>query len=408
MSKNIEMVGIPVRIIPYDTGTDLCEISGEDLRKTIGSEVKIFRLSNHQKKLMPKCKILGMLSDKIRFSIFENGICVFAVEDENILFNDQEYFSAEYCLDRKRKHQELRNGTHQFSRVMEEFVEKLRAFVRSRSKNKMRMSGSSDFENGGMSYVMTLTLLKTEDHDVLDIDKHVMLKRNIVAILNPTTILLEDYDDSNPTTYNEVKKNIKDLDTDDELKDYEQRRHICTYMSWSSVVVLGDYEDSDYEDYMLMESSLQSNWYEVYCLEACMPKTIKEAERDKLSMMDLQRAGNEAEMFIDEIDNIRFSELPSRYVDIQEGLVETSGLIQIAKRYEKKMNNVSEMMKTKNQERQRRFGLSSELLLFFIAMVQFYPILESVTEGTHDWIPYSIVMALLVIGAIVLFMKNRM
>jgi len=34
--------------------------------------------------------------------------------------------------------------------------------------------------------------------------------------------------------------------------------------------------------------------------------------------------------------------------------------------------------------------------------------LESLTEGTHDWIPYSIVLVLLIIGAIVLFMKNRM
>ena len=408
MSESTGMIGIPIRIIPYDTGVDFSEVSNSDLVKAIGTEADITRLSNHQKKLMPKCKVAGSLTDKIRFGIFENGICVFAIEDDNVVFKDEDHFSAEYCLDRKKKHQELRNGTHSSSYILNNFIKKLREFARTTTNKKPRITASPDFENGGMSYVMTLTYLKAEDEEVLEIDRHLMLKKNIIAILNPTTILLEDYDDSNPTTYAEIKRNIEDLDADETLKNYEQRQHIRTFMSWSSVVVLGALKDPDHRDYMMMEISLQSNWYEIYCLEYCMPKTITEAEKDKLSMMDLQKAGNEAEMFIDEIDDIRFSELPSRYVEIQEGLVETSGLLQIAQRYEKKMKNVSEMMKTKNQERQRRFGLSSELLLFFIAMVQFYPILESLTEGTHDWIPYSIVLVLLIIGAIVLFMKNRM
>ena len=402
------MIGIPIRIIPYDTGVDLSEVPNSDLLKALETEADIIRLSNHQKKLMPKCKVAGSLTEKIRFGIFENGICVFAIEDENIEFKDENYFSAEYCLDRKKKHQELRNGTHSVSNILNVFIKKLREFARTTTNKKPRITSSTAFENGGMSYVMTLTYLKTEDRKVLEIDQHPMLKKNIIALLNPTTILLEDYDDSNPTTYEEIRRNIRDLDANETLKNYEQRQHILTFMSWSSVVVMGDLEDPDHRDYMLMEISLQSNWYEIYCLEHCMPKTITEAEKDKLSMMDLQKAGNEAEMFIDEIDDIRFSELPSRYVEIQEGLVDTSGLLQIAQRYEKKMKNVSEMMKTKNQERQRRFGLSSELLLFFIAMIQFYPILESLTEGTHDWIPYSIVLVLLIIGAIVLFMKNRM
>ena len=408
MSKSFDIIGVPIRIIPYDTGADLSGIPNDDIIKAIDPEIYIIKLSNHQRKLMPKCKVAGMMTNQIRFGIFENGMCVFAIEDENLVFEDREYFSAEYCLDRKKKHQEFRVGTHATSDILNNFVEKLREFVRSRSSTKIRATASPDFENGGMSYVMTMVFLKTKDHDALEVEQHVSLKRNILAILNPTTILLEDYDDSNPTTYTEIKNNIKDLDAEDRLKDYEQRRHISTFMSWSSVIILGDPEDADYEDYIMMESSLQSNWHEVYCLECCMPKTIAEAEKKKLSMMDLQRAGNEAEMFIDEVGSVRFSELPSRYVDVQEGLLESSGLIQIAQRYEKKMKNVSEMMKTKNQERQRRFSLSSELLLFFIAMVQLFPIVHSLMEDTDEWIPYTLILIILIIGAIVLFMKNRM
>ena len=407
MDNDISITAHPIRIIPIGLGS---RIEG-DLKRRIIEKTNSYErdhFSAHDRLLMPGCFVAGKVKDGFRFRIFENGMCVILMEEPEMVLNGLR-FSMKYCLDRKEKHKMIKDWDHPMSDLIWELVNDLIDTVYQWKIENTKESKKQDKGKPTISYTMTLSFLKMEGcEDINEIFDVPDMKRNIIAMLDPAVLSLEDYQEFDSLTQEETEEKFMDIDLDVNVTDYEKRTHLCTFMSWSSVIVFGNYSEKDVRDYMCLEAALQSYWRQIELIDEEMPEDIRTIKERKIFAADLQRSANEVEMLIEKVSNVRFSDFPSRYVDIQEGLVRTSGLINNARKYVRRATALSNMIQLENQQRQNRYALTSELLLLAIALMQILPAINSIRTGTSEWVDDVILFSIFIIAAIVLRMRNRM
>lgn len=397
---------IPVRIIPFDLGAHITDETGSKINDTLLKITQPKPLTQRESACMAGCLYAGTLADDCNYNIFDTGICVITIKDKSIELNT-EMFAIDYGNNRKENHGKIFSWEHPLSEDIRRFIEALREIVHS-SAEKIRLSGYNTFENQGMSYVMTLSFFHMPDMCVIfDKDKLPRsVKQNLSAILDPSILFLEDSAIYNNDSGTELKKRIlSNLDDDLSYPDYEKRKHICAFMSWSSVIVLGNISEMDYLDYVSLEINLQNSWYYVYCLEKEIEDYSAE-NHEGLTQREVQLKINEISMYSGDLVHFRDSSLPSRYINLQKGLVRTSGLNTHINRYLSKLKNICKMLQLENQEKQRKYSRGSEILLMLIASMQIFPIVENIVRGTSTWITYVFIMIIALAGVVLLTKKN--
>lgn len=414
MDTNIEqrIIAHPVRVLPFDLGRSLTDKDMQMISEYIHSEFAEKDISARQKSIIKGCVIAFVVYQNVSAYIYRNGICVITIEDAPVTFGDNyKTFSIEYGDNRKKAHSQLFKWSHPASPYLEVVVRKLRSIIGDNSKKNqvLRNSASESFENKGMSYVMTLSLFDLSKellptHGYKNYPK--WLKSNICAMLDPAILYLEDsskFESSNEVEF-DIHSILLELEVEDELKDYERHRHVDTYMSWAAVLVLGQLQQVDIEEYTALEVQLQCDWYYVYCME----KSVETVHpRSKTKMVEYQKRSYELDVLENRLYDFDDSSMPARILDIQKGLVKSSGLQDNITHLQRKLQYLLEREKIDFEMRQKKVGQSTEVLLFIVAFVEVAPTIAEWGNNYHPLFGPIINILIVVLGILLFTRKER-
>ena len=98
------------------------------------------------------------------------------------------------------------------------------------------------------------------------------LKSNIYALLDPAVLYLEDsskFESSSEIGF-DLSKILQEIEIDEDVVDFERHKHVNSFMSWAAVVVCGQLQETDVDEYTTLEVRLQCNWFYVYFLDKCL------------------------------------------------------------------------------------------------------------------------------------------
>lgn len=402
---------LPVRIIPFDLGRSLDEKDIADIKEYTAAKYTSLALSLRQKSILKNCVASFFLDDEVSAFVYQNGITVIVIKERAVEgFKDDRQFAILYGENRKKAHSSLFNWAHEKSQTIRTTISGLKSIVYHNSKSKisLRLSAAEEFENKGLSYVMTLSLfdVKLEETQNKSFKNYPdWLKSNIYALLDPSVIYLEDsskFESTNEISF-DIKRILENIEIDGDLKDYERHRHVNAYMSWAAVVVIGQIQSTDIEEYTALEVQLQSDWFYVYCLEKGLEKSEKVSKKD---IVGYQRQSYELDQLENRLYDFDDSSMPTRILDIQRGLVDTSGLADNIHHLKRKIDYILEREKLNNELKQKKLGQSSEILLFIIAFIEIAP---TVAEYGNRIYPNAGVLAnilIVILGFILLIRKE--
>lgn len=401
----------PVRIIPFDLGRNLAANDLLLIEKQFLPKYMHLEITPRQSSILKGVSLFFKIRGNISVYLYSNGICVIVVEENGICFqNHFERFSIPYGENRKRAHSMFFKWEHEASSLIWGVIHELRKIVREHTPKKItiRKSASEQFENKGLSYIMTLSMF--------DVSKNIVnstgfrnypdwLKSNIYALLDPAVLYLEDsskFEAATEVNF-DLPKILSELEINEDLTDYERHRHINTFMSWAAVTIFGQLQDIDREEYITLEVQLQSDWFYVYCLDKSLDDLGALTKKD---VVDIQRQHYEIDLLDNRLFDFDDSSMPSRILDIQKGLVETSGLAGNIEHLQRKMQYILERERLNSELRQKHLGQSTEILLFVIAFIEIAP---TVIEYGNNFYPnagFAASFLIVFLGIILLTRKN--
>lgn len=407
MNSNI-LIAHPIRVIPFDLGRTLQDNDINHIRLYIEANFKINQITPRQQSILKDCKLVFALNDQVSGYIYKKGILVIVIEESKLDFHrDYLNFSITYGKNRKEAHNLLFNWKHEYSSQIFVLLRDLWQIVKKNCKNEvMRLSASNKFENCGLSYIMTLSLFEVSNNIVGSVGFNEYpdwLKSNLYALLDPAILYLEDSSKFDVSDVEfDTKRILKEIAFKDVPKDYEIHRHIDTYMSWAAVVVIGQIQDIDIEEYTALEVQLQSDWYYVYCIEKNFKEDVKLGKQD---VIRYQQQSYELDLLENRLYDFDDSSMPTRILEIQNGLIQTSGINDNIQHAQRKIKYILEREKLNNELRQKKLGQSSEVLLFFIAFIEIAP---TVAEYGNKLFPNGGIIAniIIVILGLVLLMRK--
>ena len=227
----------------------------------------------------------------------------------------------------------------------------------------------------------------------------------MVALLDPAVLYLEDsskFEAATEVNF-DLSQILRELEINKDLTDYERHRHINTFMSWAAVAIFGQLQNIDREEYTALEVQLQSDWFYVYCLDKSLDDLDSLTKKD---VIRIQRQHYEIDLLENRLFDFDDSSMPTRVLDIQKGLVETSGLAGNIQHLQRKMQYILERERLDSELRQKHLGQSTEILLFIIAFIEIAPTVVEYGDMIYPnaGVVGSVVMILL--GIILLIRKN--
>lgn len=150
----------PIRIIPFDLGRDLTDedigLIDDYLCKNVYTKLLV---TPRQSSILKDCERTYNVNSGLSLYLYRNGIVVFVIMEEVFKIEDVKRFSIPYGENRKKAHSDLFSWKHVQSQNIWDIIEWLRERVKENTKSqRLRSSASTNFENRGMSYIMTLSL----------------------------------------------------------------------------------------------------------------------------------------------------------------------------------------------------------------------------------------------------------
>lgn len=405
------ITAFPVRIIPFDLGRSLTVDDLSLIEKQIFPRFGRLEITPRQSSILKGVSLLFKICYNISAYLYSNGICLIVVEENKISFHsDFERFSIPYGENRKRAHNAFFKWEHDTSPVIWDVIADLRKTVRERTPKKigLRKSASEQFENKGLSYIMTLSMF--------DVSKEIInsssfknypdwLKSNVYALLDPSVLYLEDssrFEFATEVNF-DLSKILSELEINENPTDYERHRHINTFMSWAAVTIFGQLQDTDREEYTALEVQLQSDWFYVYCLDKNLDDFSKLTKKD---VINIQRQHYEIDLLDNRLFDFDDSSMPTRILDIQRGLIETSGLAGNIQHLQRKMQYILERDHLDSELRQQRLGQSTEIFLFIIAFIEVAPTVIEYGNSVYPNAGVCVSFLIILLGIILLIRKN--
>lgn len=406
------LTAFPIRIIPFDLGRSLTTTDLRQMDELLTERYQRFEISPRQKPIMKDCDMAFRVNEHLSGYIYNNGIVVLVIKELPLdLSQEYEYFSIPYGENRKVAHEQLLHWEHPDSVDMARVLQELRHLVynNTQKKKELRKSSLPDFEYQGMSYIMTLSLFSTPiegNIGTAGFKKYPQwLRRNLYALLDPSVVYLEDSGKFIPLGPEETDgiRLLRSLEVPEDLKDYEHHRHMDVYMSWAAVILIGQIQPADREEYITLEVQLQSDWFYVYCTEKGLDTFVSSK---KQQMVELQQKFYELDLLCNRLYDFDDSSVPVRVTDIQKGLVETSGLATNIQHAQKRIRFILEKERLSNELKQRKLAQSTEILLFIVAFVQIAP---TVAEYAECLFPDAGIIAnilIVLLGMLLLLLKD--
>lgn len=399
---------IPQRYIPFDLGCSIDEEYKHKIKTYLEeSDFKLLEIPGLLGCISTDAILKVEISTALKLYIFSYGIGVFVFEDN--LYQIDNKYAVGYCDYRKQAHKEILEFKHgEISDQIKTIISELRTMGCSK-KIHIRPSASETWESNGLSYVMTVSYILSKDNKrkdygiLMETDKknlHIMLQPSIAHKEDTMAMLELEEKDQNFDPYNfEVENN-------DEPKNWIKSEDCAIYVSWAAVVVyLKNFRGKYTEIMECLEVDLQAMWFFTYCqylnLRKCMESKKITSAQLKKEKYNFQRKYNE---FIGDND----SSISVYIYEIRSELIKTSGINREKKNYIEYINYCIDETESCEGEKQRKYSVMNEVLLFIIAFIQIAPMLYSgMTGGYSNLKMWPIIsMIFFVIVAVVFIIKK--
>lgn len=411
MAENNLITARPVRIIPFDLGRTLHNNDIAEIKNYVASNCSNLSLTPRQESVLKGVEVVFRKNSIISGFVYGNGICVIVVNDTPMHFqNKVESFSIRYGENRKQAHSDFFKWKHETSDEIWTLIGDLRSLIEKNTARgvKIRRSASTTFENKGLSYIMTLSFFDIHESIIASTTFRKYpdwLKSNIYALLDPAVLYLEDsskFESSSEIGF-DLDRILQEIEIDEEVVDYERHKHVNTFMSWAAVVVCGQLQDTDFEEYTALEVQLQCDWFYIYCLDKCLDDYTHPTKKE---LIEIQEQNYEVDLLVNRLYDFDDSSMPTRVLDIQKGLVTSSGLDGNIQHLQRKIQYMLEREQLNSSLRQKRLSQSTEILLFIVAFIEIAPTVE---EYGSRLFPHAGIIAnalLVIIGVVLLLRKD--
>lgn len=374
----------PIRIIPFDIGYKI----GDKIIDTICDEMSTKGMNvTRGVRLFGEDAILGIdCSETLHLYIFADGVGVFSYEDDCVEYENTDSLDADkVLLERKNAHKDILNHCHSISGQMDDIIMSMRKLVKNRKRRKTSLS---NWENGGLSYVMSFYLLNAK-RDVLDIPKVQGWLGNLLFTDKYTY-----FGDISDCFEQEKKEQI--LNNIDVLNNI----HVCH--SWATMVALGDLSQKNRQYYIELEVVLQHIWMYSYITEQNIDMFLIESDK-KVSSQQLTDFYNtliDMTLIVKKYDTIINSTVHERELRIFEALKESSKLEILKKGIDDKSQILESKLSWAVDQKRLRSDRNTELFITLLTLLQ---VLTGFGIGLGDfskpyvWIAVSICLIVFIL-----------
>lgn len=360
----------PYRIIPFDIGGD---ISYEEIKSIIGklnktgdNKAEVLPIDGFRRKLSSRILCGYKITEKISLFIYSFGVGVFEVCDKDFEIDGMESkYAPDYCRSRKTAHKNILAFRAEYSGIIRTVTDFI-CTEYAKQRSSVRLSAASDWENGRLSYVMTVSYINSGLSDNNYSAMSDTQKRSLQILLTPSLAHEED------SEFIHLPNEKEDADpysiNTDFLKvpcDFLKRTGASIYISWAAVIVMQKEILQAYTDFMnSLEVDLQAMWFYTYCLYGNSRNIF--AGKGILAS-DLKHAETEFEILYNEFLSNDDSSCPQYVIDIRSELIETSGIKKEHDKFVKYIGYCTEEIEALEREHQRKYSWLNEILLFIIA-----------------------------------------
>lgn len=361
-----EKLILPLRYIPFDIGLELSDDKIEALSAYLESRYERVIPSGFSHALGSDLVLIYQLDENVRVSIFSYGVGVLSYPDTPYQISDSD-FAIDYCQQRKKAHRDILLFSDPKSEMLGEIIRAIREIAQKGEKT-IRESAFSDWECGGLSYVMTVSLIQTKSDSLQWAALNDKWKKNLLVLLRPSLVNMEDSIYSSYETESYLTLDRISLERCDEPKNYSYVDSYAIYISWAAVVVLQNQIDQSLVDLMeSLEIDLQAMWMYIYC------------EKNELNSRKLSPALTHKHYFLQR-KYVRFlsisdSSVADYITKIRAALIETSGIDNIFQEYKEDMNYMLRQLESTLSVRKMRLENLKTVLLGMIAIFLFIIIL---------------------------------
>lgn len=367
------------RIIPFDVGVNIDDAIIAEIAKKF-KNVKTereFLLEDRVVKIETK---IGNAS--LEIDLFRDGIGIVSFVEELLTDSTERFDPFRILQQRTQVHHAILKHEHAFSEAIDKTVQELRETarrsieVRSRKDlSKIRFTASQNWEKKGLSYVMSIYFISSpEFSSKLRNPKEKEIRRKFAPLMEPSIYRAEN-------TFTELEFPMSRFQTRfveetflDEISgrvfaiDYDIDPLLSTFMTWPSVLVVGDIDDYVVHEYMALEKKLQHVWFYSYIADNVVRRALEQFDmsRSEVDVDYLDRLRSEILLRIDEFTNVQESTLGSRYFKLFNGLMKSSQLDLLVSSLDKKVGLLGTRIEREASKNREKGQKRIELVLFVL------------------------------------------
>ncbi len=320
---------------------------------------------NDFRKSLSKKIIRGYkLNEDVNVYLFNYGIGVFSIRDENFIVN-KERFAKDYCYDRREKHKNLCEFTHDYSDIMKKCINITRELYR-KVFGKFRISANEEWQSKGISYVMTASFLEKQNFKIDENSRDDL--KTLKILLEPS---LAGEEDSLVSPFEKDKDNPykEDLVHIEIPCNFDNKRVKGLYISWAALIVINDKITDEYINFIdSLEVDLQSLWMYIYCEYEDIRNRVENVKL-KILPSELRKIKNRVLKLYNEFKHLDDTSMSDYVQKIRNELIRTSGLEEEKNKFLEYIDCCIEDAESLKIEVSKKYSWLSEILLFIIAYI---------------------------------------
>lgn len=388
-----EIILYPYRLIPCDFGHQTDHFLYIKLKKYLEKSGWIILYESEtqieNEILFARLKLNNFNFD-LYLHIYSDGIGVFTLIDENEKNTYEEYDPKITLENRVVAHKGLMTHTHIASKTLDYHISSIRDLF---LKEQSRFTSSKEWENRGLSYVMSFYYISVDPKIIESTD----FKKKLTSLLFPP------YNEYSLEPYSSIeidqvysKKEIKKYYEEIVNKDLEMLPYVYTCASWSNFLIIGNITDKIKVEYWRLERDLQHVWFYAYITDKFIERSFKNISTNtpQKKLEEVDQILTNMIFKLNQYEGIVKSTTSEREFILYHSLKETSRLDVLIENVERKANILRNRYNWLVMEERTRTDKKIQLILFIIAIVSAIGAYDSIKE-LGDYSTYILVFTIL-------------
>lgn len=396
---------LPFRLIPCDFGHPIDNKLLKDIIEYFKASSEWIILFEAKNTNIEK-EILVARSRKangLYLHIYPDGVGIFTLIDKKeIHISYKDYKPEETMRTRKIAHQKILTHQHELSQFLDDHIANIRSLF---NPNLKRPSASSEWENKGLSYVMSFYFIDVDIKAINDPD----FQRKLVTLLFPYYVEGNEY----PLMID--KEMYKEELIGDFLllvkQNHEMLPFVHTCASWSNFLIIGRITEKLREEYWKLQRDFQRVWFYTYITDKFIEYSLKNisAITPDTELERLYNILTDMMFKINRYESIASSTAHERDFRLYHALKTSSRLDSLIASVEKKAKLFRDRCNWLLEEKRTKADKRIQFILFLIAII-------SIVGGYKSFIDLGLFSLLFVFLAILiglylfkpfLFIKKR-